>query len=602
MRALLSALLLTSAALAQNADFSGTWITDLGEMTIQQNGAKVTASYGPQKSMEGKVGGKTCKFTWREGRGSGSGEWTMQKGRLHFTGKSLWPNKNFRANWRGWKPDPKAAKGKSKFAGVWLSSLGTLVLEQKGNKVKGTWGSQGWATVDGTAKGRRLELTWKRLQWSGPAWIELTKDGKSFFGRTQEQRYTKWIGVKLPKEYKRKPRPKAGKIVYGITQNGICYFVRAPTGWKAGTKTDAIVLLHGSNWTTLGMVHVTARMKDLGKKYTIIGIQGETWADFSTPPDLRFNYTYVNWMGRSTYQGYPNTDRESPKLVADAVDAFRKDLTLDRIFIGGHSQGGYLAFILHMHYPEKFEGVFPMSCGLVMQAEPDVFKDDDKQDRSELRKAQRTTPLAIVHGTQDNVVQFSSGQYNFDRFAATGFPLMSFFAPARSHAYDFLPVVEVIEWLDAMSTKDPAVLQGYAEKRAGKGGWRDVAAACLRARALKKPMTTVEAKLDRAAAAGIREYLPLIKANKDNKWIDGFLRWRDQFEFAPSAAEVMTAFSKLVERHDKPAEDLYIEARKAFNNRDQNAGYAKYEEIVEKLYCARRCRIIKRWLGLAHRR
>ena len=176
MRTILCALLLAGVSVAQNADFSGTWITDLGEMKIQQSGANVTASYGAQSSIEGKVSGKTCTFSWREGRGSGTGEWTMQKGKLHFTGKSLWANKNFRANWRGWKSDPKATKGKGKFAGVWLSSLGTLVLEQKGKTVKGSWGSQGWATVEGTAKGRRLEFTWKRLQWSGPAWIELTKD------------------------------------------------------------------------------------------------------------------------------------------------------------------------------------------------------------------------------------------------------------------------------------------------------------------------------------------------------------------------------------------------------------------------------------------
>ena len=59
----------------------------------------------------------------------------------------------------------------------------------------------------------------------------------------------------------------------------------------------------------------------------------------------------------------------------------------------------------------------------------------------------------------------------------------------------------------------------------------------------------------------------------------------------------MTAFSKLVEEHDQPAEALYIEARKAFNNRDRNTGYAKYEEIVEKYYCARRYRVIQRWLS-----
>ena len=128
----------------------------------------------------------------------------------------------------------------------------------------------------GTVEGRRVRLTWKFGRNSGPAWLELTKDGKSFFGRSQSQRFNKWIGIRVPKEFKKDVKPWAGKLVKGITDNGVSYFIRAPTGWKRGRTTDAIVLLHGSNWTTLGMVDVTARMKDLGDKYMIIGIQGDS--------------------------------------------------------------------------------------------------------------------------------------------------------------------------------------------------------------------------------------------------------------------------------------------------------------------------------------
>ena len=57
----------------------------------------------------------------------------------------------------------------------------------------------------------------------------------------------------------------------------------------------------------------------------------------------------------------------------------------------------------------------------------------------------------------------------------SGFPVVKLFSPERPHAYDFLPIDEVVAWLDTMATKDPAVLLAYAKERADAGEWRDVA-------------------------------------------------------------------------------------------------------------------------------
>jgi hypothetical protein len=88
----------------------------------------------------------------------------------------------------------------------------------------------------------------------------------------------------------------------------------------------------------------------------------------------------------------------------------------------------------------------------------------------------------------------------------------------------------------------------------------------------------------------------LITEAKDGSWIDGFLAFRDEFEFAPAAGKVMAAFSELRKRHDEPAQKAFREARQFFQQGKQDEGYAKYQEIVEKNFASPKYRIVKGWL------
>ena len=56
---------------------------------------------------------------------------------------------------------------------------------------------------------------------------------------------------------------------------------------------------------------------DIAKDYLILGLNGEVPSNLGDDP--RFNFTYVNYMGRSTYKGIPGTDRESPALLVRGV-------------------------------------------------------------------------------------------------------------------------------------------------------------------------------------------------------------------------------------------------------------------------------------------
>lgn len=573
-------------------EFQGLWVTDLGRLDLVQEGDALSGTYGRGGELNGTLAGRSARLTWRLGRGAGTAEVEFAPDGLSLQG--TWSGAGSGGRFHGWRSDARAERARpGRFEGVWLSSLGTMQLTQRGTRVTGTYGAEGWASVEGEVRGRRLALTWKRLGASGPAWIELTPDGERFFGLTEESPPATWIGVRLS-GFARHARAKPGVITEGRADNGMLYFVRVPRPARPGHPLDTIVLLHGSNWTTRGMVQqVVQRFPDLAERYAILGLQGQQWVSVSDPPDLRFNYTYVNWTGRSTYQGFPNTDRESPYLVTQVVDELKEVYGLGRVFVGGHSQGAFLTYLLHLHYPEKWAGTFPMAGGLILQAEPDAFDDEA------LRQAQRAVPMAIVHGTRDEVVPFATARYAFERLRSHGFGRLALFAPDRGHAFDFLPLDEVMAWLEGLASAEPARLEAFATAQAEAGRWRDVAAALVRADELRlgPRLAAVARRLDAEASREAPRHLAAIRADDGPAWVEPYLAWQDAFEYAPAAREVVAAYRAIQARHDPEARRLVSEAQAAFRSGRAEEGWARYEEVVTRCYASKMYRIVQAWLA-----
>lgn len=287
------------SAVAQTSPWEGDWITDLGEMNLIVDGDEISGDLGIEGTVSGSVDGKKATIDYQQGKKvKGKATLKMDADGMSFKrsgkGKTL----------RGWKLSEDVADEPADFSGHWLSNQGNIVLEQKGDKVTGIYGSQGLATIEGTVKGNRLNFTWKKYHFTGKAFIEQNKDGSRIYGTTVKYKNPfNWIGLRA-KEFEHHVAPKAGEIVKGYADNGMLYHLRMPDGWSDGDPVDVIVLFHGSNFTTAGMVYITAKnWPEIGKKFAILGIQGDRWADWSEADDLRHNYHYVNWMGRSTYKG-----------------------------------------------------------------------------------------------------------------------------------------------------------------------------------------------------------------------------------------------------------------------------------------------------------
>ena len=606
MKAVLSFLLgltwATSTLVDDPPPFDGEWRTTIGLVKLSQKGDDVTGTYGNpgQFPLKGSVKGKTLTFEYTEGAARGNGQFTLDNSGNAFTGGFQVQNGQGGV-WNGWRPDPSIAKGEpGKFAGLWLTDLGLMELEQTEAKVKGRYALRGTSALEGDVSGRRLYFRSKGFR-NGTGWFDLDAAGKAFNGAAQTEGFNVWFGWKgrPAPEFVRHVKLVPGKVVEGSTDNLLSYSVRAPEGFeeKGGKKWPTVVILHGSNMNGSDYVNtIAAAWPDIARDFLLIGINGEIPSNIGQPP--QFNYSYVNFVGKSTFGGFPGTDRESPALVSEALTELKGIYPVGHYLVGGHSQGGFLTYSLLMNYPELLAGAFPVSCGLIMQCEPDAYNN------LPLRERQRAVPLAIVHGKIDLVVAFSTAEYAATLFGEESWHALRFFTDVNTaHKFTWLPIGPAIRWLEALASNDPKVLLAFAEEREKQGSYRDAIAALDRARALnldtaqKARTEALNSKIEEKAKAGAEKLLPLVRENKDGKWIDDFLAYRDQFEFTPASREVLGLFRLLRTKQENLAKAKIAEARGLFQQQKRYEGYAKYQDVVDHYYASPSYRNVKRWLA-----
>jgi predicted esterase len=599
--ATVACMLTTATADEPSRQFHGEWRTTIGPVQLEQKGEAVSGTYGAggQFPLKGSVKGNTLTFEYEEGQAKGDGRFTLDATGNAFTGGFQIRNGQS-GSWNGWRPDPKASTDKlGSYSGLWLTDLGLMELTQDDTKILGHYALRGISKLDGKISGRHLDFRFHSFR-DGQGWFDLATDGKSFAGASNTDGFPGWFG------WKGQPAPKfnfhaplvAGKIVDGSTKTLLTYCVRAPDDYqpKSTRKWPTVLILHGSNMNGQSYVSTIAAIwPEIARDFILLGINGETPSNIGDDP--RFNYTYVNYVGRSTYKGHPGTDRESPALVSEAMAELKEIYPISHFLVGGHSQGGFLTYSLLMNFPESMAGAFPISCGVIFQCEPDAYDDDA------LRKAQRAVSLAIVHGKNDPIMGFRIGQYAATLFGEASWTAFQFFPDdTAGHMFGRLPVSAAIRWLESHASSDPASLINFATSQLSKKDYHNAIAAIRRARTLnidesqKRQLDELSRPINAQASAGAAKYLPLIRQAKDGSWIDKFLTFRDDFEFTDAGHEVMAAFAELRGRHKDPAIKAFSEARQLFQQGKQDEGYDKYREIVEKYYASPLYRNVKQWL------
>jgi predicted esterase len=477
------------------------------------------------------------------------------------------------------------------FEGEWMTSSGPMELRRSGAKLAGKYGWSDESKIEGKLERKRFTFEWSGPYGRGEGWFELWKDGHTFTGE-----YTYPGGKDAWGGYRRAPAAapvEPGEVTDGQTRSGLNYHLRVPKGFDRKSRYTAVALFHGSNTNSRDYVEgFPGNWPELAERFILVGFDGERLSGASREPTRAFNASYVEFSG--DHVGEPWRYNQTPWLVAQALDQLGAELPVERWFVGGHSQGGFLTLAVAMFYPERIAGAFEVAGNLLVQCEPSTFTDE------KVRAAQRRVPIAIVHGEKDDVVEFSAATYTHEALQDGGFPLLRLFNdPQAGHPWAFLPVDDALRWLEALSSSDPGALLAFAEKSIEEQRWRDATGALGRARELLHEDSTrarvdaLLARIDQAAASEAAALSKAIAANKDGSWVDSFWEFRERFAFAPAARGVLEAYRKLRDAHQKPADERFYRAR---GLEDAQQKKALYREIVEEYYASSWYRLVKRWL------
>lgn len=467
------------------------------------------------------------------------------------------------------------------FAGRWATSWGPMTLLQaEDGAITGTYGFGDDARVAGAVDGNTLAFEWTNSQGkTGEASVTLWEGGDHFGGASGGEAF--FGGYRLDPGL---PDLVPGTVVSGQSGSMLNVHARAPRRWNGRDALPCLVILHGSNMTARDYVQTIAgAWPDLADRYLVVGFDGERLSPSAKPGDLRFNYTYINFGGPDV--GPEWARKQSPGLVAAAMKELRATWPISHSIIGGHSQGGFLTWVMALHYPDLFVGAFPMSCNLLVQCEPDFFDDEA------LIRAQHGVALAPIHGRNDRVVGFSGSAYARERMLDAGFPRIRLFDhPTAAHMFARLPVPQAIEWIEALTTDDVSLALEFADECLSDELPRDALAALERAAQLDpdgrdlREFRDLRDEVEKLAADAASDLLPRIQADENGAWIDDYLAFRDAYGPAEASRDVMAAYAALRKTQAAPAEALFQQARSV---RDQAERKALYRELATKYYASK---------------
>jgi len=194
-----------------------------------------------------------------------------------------------------------------------------------------------------------------------------------------------------------------------------------PEGYDGKTPRNLTVILHGT-----------------GLDYR--------WGHWNNKPGVfRPADIVVSVDGPSPGQGETRLFLGEPKDAA-AIKAFlaelRASFAVDRIFLYGHSQGGFFVVYYAGEFPETVAGVVAHASGA--------------WNWSKMPPALKKVPIAFVHGSSDPVVPYGQSPGSRDAYVEKGFELVSLRRMAfYNHWPNAIRNTEALDWCQGMGTSSP---------------------------------------------------------------------------------------------------------------------------------------------------
>ncbi|MDD3981691.1 MAG: hypothetical protein PHT55_05765 [Spirochaetales bacterium] len=172
---------------------SAVYETDFGELTIQQNGAKITGNYviGAGR-IEGTLAGRTLSGWWYQPNGKGRLVFVFSEDFSSFSGKWSYDSAEPTSVWNGKRTGGGGLLGAPNLAqpapppppvaGIYDTDFKEMTLQLNGSKVTGTY-THADGKIEGTLEGRTLTGWWYQNNGKGRFVFYFSEGFDSFAGK-----------------------------------------------------------------------------------------------------------------------------------------------------------------------------------------------------------------------------------------------------------------------------------------------------------------------------------------------------------------------------------------------------------------------------------
>ncbi len=219
-----------------------------------------------------------------------------------------------------------------------------------------------------------------------------------------------------------------GARVY-IQAPAISYYrVRLPKGYNGKKRYPLLVTLHGYSGNLDR--HFAGVIKKMPEPDFIV-------ASLQAPHTIRNAPESFRWrIPEHGPEQMEQSSKMSEEYVANVIQTLKAKYNPSKIYLMGHSQGGWMAYNTGLRYPKLFDGLIAFG-GWV-----DTIRIDAKQ----IKNAKKLKVL-IVHGRNDKSVPFSWAEKSRDRLRAGGMDV-TFFDFDGGHEMPEAGVKKVFEWIE----------------------------------------------------------------------------------------------------------------------------------------------------------
>ncbi|MBK7878869.1 MAG: alpha/beta fold hydrolase [Planctomycetes bacterium] len=224
-----------------------------------------------------------------------------------------------------------------------------------------------------------------------------------------------------PEQREPKPNAPESKVFAWTSKGDLRYTWVLPPGYDAKTPRNLTVILHGT-----------------GLDYR--------WGHWNHPVGVfRPNDVVVSVDGTSPGQGDSRLFLGEPK-DAQAFKAFLDELratfAVDRVYLYGHSQGGFFVTYYAGEFPDTVSGVVAHASGSWTWAK--------------FAPGLKKVAIAYLHGSSDPVVPYGQSPGSRDVYAEKGYELLHLNRLDRyNHWPNAVRATETLDWCQGMTAKSP---------------------------------------------------------------------------------------------------------------------------------------------------